>query len=305
MDRLLNHLLYLAGRTFVWVVQLFPLRFVAWTGRMAGLLAFYLDWRHRRVAVGQLDCFLKHTGRKGDSVKMGREHFQRLGENYLSAVKTSGMKAEALEKHIEFRGIDLFEKPVTPDSPDEWKNGWIIAIGHFGNFELYARSLSSLNGRVGAATYRGLNQPGLNRLLHELRASSGVRFFDRRKEVKALRKLMTDGSVVLGLLGDQSAGSGMLLDFLGDKCLCSTAPAIFSQRYHCRLATGICYRTGPAKWVVEFEKEIPTFANGSKRSVEEVTQDVNTAFEKAIYKDPLNWFWVHDRWKRFKKKRKR
>ncbi|MBT7873307.1 MAG: lipid A biosynthesis acyltransferase, partial [Verrucomicrobia bacterium] len=62
---------------------------------------------------------------------------------------------------------------------------------------------------------------------------------------------------------------------------------------------------GPAKWVVEFEKEIPTFSNGSKRSVEEVTADVNTAFEKAIHKDPLNWFWVHDRWKRFKKKRKR
>jgi lauroyl/myristoyl acyltransferase len=56
--------------------------------------------------------------------------------------------------------------------------------------------------------------------------------------------------------------------------------------------------------VVEFEEEIPTLADGSRRAVEEITQDVNAAFEKAIFKDPLNWFWVHDRWKRYKKKRK-
>jgi lauroyl/myristoyl acyltransferase len=156
----------------------------------------------------------------------------------FAAVKTAGMKPEALEKHIEFKGIDLFEKPANSASPAEWKNGWIIAIGHFGNFELYARSLSSLNGRVGAATYRGLNQPGLNRLLQELRASSGVRFFDRRKEVGALRKLMTDGSVVLGLLADQVAGSGIFLDFLGEKCLCSTAPAIFSKALSLSVGNG-------------------------------------------------------------------
>ena len=304
MNRLLNFLLYLTGRTFVGLIQLFPLPWVAWGGRMAGLLAFQVDRRHRRVAIGQLEWFLKHADREGDPIKMAREHFQRLGENYICAVKTAGMKPEALEKHIEFKGIDLFEKPANSASPAEWKNGWIIAIGHFGNFELYARSLSSLNGRVGAATYRGLNQPGLNRLLQELRASSGVRFFDRRKEVGDLRRLMTDGSVVLGLLADQVAGSGIFLDFLGEKCLCSTAPAIFSQRYHCRLATAVCYRTGPAKWVVEFEEEIPTLAEGSRRPVEEITQDVNSAFEKAIFKDPLNWFWVHDRWKRYKKKRK-
>ena len=269
---------------------------------MAGLLAFQVDRRHRRVAIGQLEWFLKQTGREGDPTEMAREHFRRLGENYLSAVKTAGMSAKALEKHIEFKGTELFEKPPTCDTSSDWKNGWIIAIGHFGNFELYARSISSLNGRVGAATYRGLNQPGLNRLLQELRASTGVRFFDRRKEVGSLRKLMTDGSVVLGLLADQVAGSGIFLDFFGEKCLCSTAPAIFSQRYHCRLATGVCYRTGPATWCVEFGKEIPMLENGERRPVEGITKEVNQVFEEAILKDPLNWFWVHDRWKRYKKK---
>ncbi len=42
--------------------------------------------------------------------------------------------------------------------------------------------------------------------------------------------------------------------------------------------------------------------NGERRPVEGITKEVNQVFEEAILKDPLNWFWVHDRWKRYKKK---
>jgi KDO2-lipid IV(A) lauroyltransferase len=31
--------------------------------------------------------------------------------------------------------------------------------------------------------------------------------------------------------------------------------------------------------------------------------DVNAAFERAVRRDPANWFWVHDRW-RFAKQRR-
>jgi len=33
--------------------------------------------------------------------------------------------------------------------------------------------------------------------------------------------------------------------------------------------------------------------------------EINDVFEQAIHRDPLNWFWVHDRWKAFKKKKRR
>ncbi|MDG1891246.1 MAG: lysophospholipid acyltransferase family protein [Verrucomicrobiota bacterium] len=304
MKDYLDTLLYMLGRCVVFLIQLFPLGWVAALGRLAGFLAFYLDRRHRRVAIGQLRWFLGKTARKGDPVSMARTHYRHLGENYLCAIKTAGMSDKDLERSTEFTGMNLFSKAPTRDTPPGWKNGWIIAIGHFGNFELYARSLGGLNGRVGAATYRGLNQPGLDRLLQELRARSGVQFFDRRKHVAALRRLMGKGSVVLGLLADQATGSGIAIDFLGERCTCSTAPAVLSHRYQCRVATAICHRTGPASWRVEFGSEIPTMFRGQRRSVEDLTRDINHVFEKAVLAEPLNWFWVHDRWKRYRKKRK-
>ena len=303
---MMQWLLYALGRSLVLVIQLFPLTWVAAFGRMAGRLAFLVDKRHRRVATGQLEWYLKQNRIKGDPESMAREHYQRLGENYASAIKTAGMSWSSLQKYLEFEGLNMLQSTPGEGTDPDWNHNWVIAIGHFGNFELYARCMSQLEGFTGATTYRGLNQPGLDRLLHELRARSGVLFFDRRKQFGKLRQIMNEGSVVLGLLADQVAGSGVPMEFLGDECLCSTAPAVFAQRYHSRLAMAICYRIGPAKWKVIFDQEIPTFSMGERRSVESITKDINHAFEAAIHRDPLNWFWVHDRWKRYRKlKRKK
>ena len=34
-------------------------------------------------------------------------------------------------------------------------------------------------------------------------------------------------------------------------------------------------------------------------------RDVNAEFEKAIRRDPANWFWVHRRWKPVEKRREK
>ena len=47
-----------------------------------------------------------------------------------------------------------------------------MAIGHFGNFELYARFGDVNQAYQCATTYRGLRQPSLNQLLQSLRHPS-------------------------------------------------------------------------------------------------------------------------------------
>jgi KDO2-lipid IV(A) lauroyltransferase len=63
------------------------------------------------------------------------------------------------------------------------------------------------------------------------------------------------------------------------------------------LHPAICYRVDLARWRIEIGPEIPTRNDGSSRSTEEITRDINRAYEAAIRHDPANWFWVHNRWK--------
>jgi lauroyl/myristoyl acyltransferase len=287
-------LLYIPVLALVKLLQALPLRLVARIGRAGGGLAYYLDARHRRVAIRNLEMCLGKECSREDLRAIAKENFRRLGENYASAVKTAAMTAEQLKPHLEFVTTDkLYPEPFGNEAPRR-----VVAIGHFGNFELYARFGQYIPGVKCATTYRALRQPSLNRLMQSMREKSGILLFERRTEAEALKAAMQTPGILLGLLLDQHAGTGgVIVPFFGKDCSTSAAAAVFALRYDCPLHTGICYRVGLARWRIEAGEEIPTRINGQARNVADITRDINRAFEAAVRRDPANWFWVHNRWK--------
>lgn len=287
-------LLYCIARMLLAFVQRLPLVWAARLGRAAGALAYRLDARHRGVALRNLTMCFAQEKSQAEICAFARENFRRIGENFVCAVRTAAMSFEELRPHVEFVGNNRIISPPPGGQPQSV----VAAIGHFGNFELYARFHQFAPDYTCAATYRALRQPSLNRLLQSLREQSGCLFFERRFDAGPLKAFMNQRGVMLGLLADQSAGShGLRMPFLGHDCSTSAAPAIFALRYNCALCVGLCYRVGLARWRIEASEEIPTHVNGQARSVEAIMRDVNHVFEAAVRQDPANWFWVHNRWK--------
>ena len=284
--------IYYLARGLVALVQALPLRAVARLGRCLGGLIYWLDARHRRVALRNLTrCFSREKSPR-EIRALARENFRRIGENFACAVKTASMSLAELAPHVQFVAPHLAPTPGHPTRP------MVAAIGHFGNFELYARFGEFAPAYQCATTYRGLRQPALNRLFQALRERSGCHYFDRRSDADALKTFMHQPGVLLGLLADQAGGDkSPSLPFLGVDCATSVAPALFALRYGCGLLPGICYRIGLARWRIETGDEIPTHQAGAPRPPEDIMRDVNRAFEAAVRRDPANWFWVHDRWK--------
>jgi KDO2-lipid IV(A) lauroyltransferase len=286
--------LYFTARSLIALLQALPLLWVARLGRIGGALAYWLDARHRRRAISNLTmCFGRE--KSADEIRaLARENFRRIGENYACAIKTAAMTLEQLRPHVEFVAPPDIVSPPAGKAPQSI----VAAIGHFGNFELYARFGQFAPAFKSATTYRGLKEASLNRLLQSLRERSGCLFFERRSDAPLLRAFMNQPGVILGLLSDQHAGNGGLrLPFLGHDCSTSAAPAVFALRYHCALYTGICYRLGLGRWRIESGGEIQTHQDGVARSTEAIMTDVNRSFEAAVHRDPANWFWVHNRWK--------
>jgi KDO2-lipid IV(A) lauroyltransferase len=258
-----------------------------------GALAFWMDARHRRVALKNLTMCFGHEKSPDEIRAIAKENFRRIGENYCSAVKTAAMTPWQMLPHFDL----ILAGSILPHEADAGPQSRIVAIGHFGNFELYARFGQFVPIFKCAATYRALNQPALNRVMMELRESEDCRFFERRKDGAALKAAMNGTGLLLGLLADQSS-KGVRIPFLGHDCGTTTAPAVFALRYKCPLHTAICYRTSLANWRIEVGGEIPTRKDGVARSTEDIMRDVNHAFEAAVRRDPANWFWVHRRWKK-------
>jgi lauroyl/myristoyl acyltransferase len=287
-------LLYMLARALVALLQALPLKTVARLGRAGGAVAYWIDGRHRRVALSNVRLCFGAEKSPRQVRELVRENFRRIGESYACAIKTAGMTLEELRPHVEFTGDSAIISPPPGQTPGRI----VVAIGHFGNFELYARFGQFCSAFQCATTYRGLRQPSLSRLMQSLRERSGCLFFERRTDAAALKAAMNRPGILLGLLADQHAGkAGLRIPFLGRDCSTSAAPAVLALRYGCALHTGVCYRTGLAQWRIEAGPAIATHENGSPRSSDAIMRDVNRAFETAVRRDPANWFWVHNRWK--------
>lgn len=293
MFSLMNTLLYWLGRAVIAFIQALPLTFVAHVGRGFGALAWLLAAKHRRLAVDNLTQAFHAEKSAAEIRAIAKESFLRIGENMISAIKTAAMNFEQLRPHLE-----IGEKnPLPEKKAGEPLPNFVFAIGHFGNFELYARLQSLRPDYQTATTYRALKQPALNRLMQEIRNRSGCLYFERRFEGTEMRAAMNRGGVILGLLGDQSS-RGLHAPFFGRDCHTGLAPAVLALRYECELYTAFCFRTGLAKWRLELGEKISTHENGHPRSSADIMREANLSYEKAIRRDPANWFcWVHRRWK--------
>jgi lauroyl/myristoyl acyltransferase len=290
----MDALVYYLALGVVRLLQGLPLVLVAWIGRRLGGLAYFLDRRHRRVALENLTFAFKDEKTAPELRALAREHFRRLGENYASGIKTASMKPAALARHVQYVGT----RRLLPASEYDAPVSRMFAIGHFGNFELYAWAGHFIPGYKSVTTYRALPQPRLDRLLRSLRQQSGCQVFERRTEREAFTKMLGQQGLIVGLLSDQHAGrTGVWLPLFGRECSTNPAPALLAQRYKMPLHTAICFRTGLGRWRIETGDEIPTHLEGQRRPVADVMRDVNQALERAIRRDPANWFWVHRRWK--------
>ena len=289
-------LLYLLARLVIGILQALPVTWSVWIGRQLGGLVHLLDRRHQRVARKNLAASFPEWS--ADQVrKAASENFRRIGENFSGAIALSARDSDQLADYLTLEGLEnLGAGPPGQLLPD----GGVFAIGHFGNFELYARLTHFVPGIIGVTTYRGLRPESINRLMQHLRKKSGCLYFERRNQGDELKATLQKRRVFLGLLADQHAGNrGLPLKFFGRLCSTSAAPAVFALRYHRPLHPVICYRTGLARWRMEVGPEIATRSGGRNRSSAEIMQEVNDYFEMAVRRDPPNWFWVHNRWKPF------
>ena len=290
----MDTILFYIARTAIALIQALPIRWVARLGRCGGAVAFWVDARHRRVALANLTRCYSGEKTPAEIKSIAKENFRRLGEVYCCSVKSAAMNDAEIKTIFAVTGAEKI--PAT--EPDGRLVNRAFTGGHFGNFELFTRISAFIPGYRCLATYRGINPPKLDRLVFKMRTVSGNLLFDRRTGADELKTAMARGGMLLTLAIDQADRSnGIEIPFMGYYAWTTRAPVVLAQRYKCVIFTPICYRVGLAKWVLEIGEPIRMEENGKRRGVEDIMRDINANLEAGVRRDPANWFWVHNRWK--------
>tara|TARA_Y100001970_G_scaffold132569_1_gene163585 strand:- start:6461 stop:7321 length:861 start_codon:yes stop_codon:yes gene_type:complete len=194
-----------------------------------------------------------------------------------------------LSKYIEIDGeynLDQIKKKKKPV---------VFISGHFSNFELMAMQIEK-SGISLAAIYRPLNNIFLNKTMEHIRTNyicknqikkgrSGTR--------QILENLKKGNSIALMI--DQRVTQGIKINFFGDLASTTTIPAQIIKKYKCDLVP--IYIERYQKYHFKMYVSQPISINSNK-SQKEISEHLNKILEKMILRNPDQWIWTHDRWKK-------
>ena len=194
-----------------------------------------------------------------------------------------------LSNYIEIEGIDNLEKIKLKNKPV------VFISGHFNNFELMAMQIEKSEINL-AAIYRPLNNIFLNKDMEYIRKNYICRGQIKKGRTgtrQILENLKKGNSIALMI--DQRVTEGIKINFFGDLASTTTIPAQIIKKYKCDLVPIYIERT--KKHYFKMYVSQPIVIN-SEKSNEEISKHLNKILEKMILKNPDQWIWTHDRWRK-------
>lgn len=283
---------YVVARAVTTVVDLIPLRAAVWLAARGGELAWLAAVRRRRIARENiLRSGIAATDAAAD--RIARASFRNFAIMLVEAMKSGPiLKAERWKNHLRFALSPEILRAIT-----EPKMGVILAVGHFGNFELGGQLLS-INKPV-AGIMRSLSNPYTDRMVKRRFPLAQFHFVPKNDADYARFVRLLDDGEILAVMIDQHGGErGMPVDFLGRPASTHTGIALLSLITRKPVYFGYCRRIGMMQF--EFCATGPFQANPTgdrRRDVRVILEWLNGELEKAIRSDPTQYMWGHRRWR--------
>jgi len=180
------------------------------------------------------------------------------------------------------------------------KNGGIIVSGHIGNWEVGPKALMARGIKINIL-YRPLNNPYVEHLTSNLRQKYGVKLIAKgNKGNKQIIQAIKNNEYVI-ILADQKITQGQPIKFFHDYANTSTFIAKIAMKYDVPIIMASVIRKKNSKFDITVNKPLyyKNLAEEKKDfNIIKFSAIINKTLEKWISKNPAQWFWVHDRWKK-------
>ena len=194
-----------------------------------------------------------------------------------------------LAKFIEIDGFNNLEQIKKNNNPV------VFISGHFSNFELMAMQIEK-SGINLAAIYRPLNNIFLNKKMEFIRKNYICRnqIKKGRSGTRQILSNLKEGCSI-ALMIDQRVTEGIKINFFGHLASTTTIPAQIIKKYKCDVVP--IYIERRRKHFFKMYVSQPIAIN-SEKSQEDISIHLNKILEKMITKNPEQWIWTHNRWKK-------
>ena len=293
MDRL-----YLAGfYTLKFLIFIMPCS-------LQNMLAKFLAFAYRKlgkkrfhVVMTNLDLAFGETKTKEEKLEIAKKCYYNfakyLGINFILNQNTT--KQKILEQVVcknEHFLLDAIKsgKPI------------IVTTAHFGQWEIFSLAMAARFSAV-SVLGRRLDSGVMDKILRANRSQFDVELIDKDGGAKDILKALKARRLV-GILVDQNTApqDGIKVRFFGKDVLHTPAASVLAQKTDALIINAFIYQKDENLNEICFEEPIDISTFDKEEAVQKVTQMQCSACEEMVRARPEEYFWFHQRFKRFYEK---
>jgi len=277
---------------------LVPLRVLPWNaagrlGSLYGLAAWAVMRTERRAGLVNLRRAFGPSMSRAEAGRAVRAVFASLGRSLAEGIRFSALPGRA---DGSWRALYDAEDPALEARILADPRPKVFVTGHLGSWEVAMQMLDlALEGR-GAAVARSVDNPFLDALLRRVRRGDGALIEKRGAIVPALAALRSGTSVAV-LLDENGGRSGPFPLFFGRPASTRKTAALLSARTGAPIVVGAAVRRGGRFLFRLAFFEPPGNGVPTPSDVLETTERIVRVWEAWVREDPLQWRWIHWRWK--------
>ena len=290
MDRL-----YLAGfYTLKFLIFIMP---SSLQNLLAKFLAFaFMKLKKKRfhIVMTNLDLAFGETKTKGEKLEIAKKCYYNfakyLGINFILNQNTTKQK---ILKQVVFKNEHFLLDAIRSGRPI------IVTTAHFGQWEIFPLAVAARFG-ASSALGRKLDSSVMDKILRANRAQFDVELIDKNGGAKDILKALKARRIV-GILVDQNTApkDGIKVKFFGKDVLHTPAASVLAQKTNALIINAFIYQKGENLNEICFEEPIDISTFDKEDAVQKATQMQCSACEEMVRARPEEYFWFHQRFKRF------
>jgi KDO2-lipid IV(A) lauroyltransferase len=262
---------------------------------------FGLDVKHRKIALQNLHLAFSEEKSEEEMLSIARKNFQNLGMMAIEFFQIPKMDMETYQKKVTVEGLDKALKVL------EEKKGALLLLGHFGNWELMAPMARVIKKPILAIAKPIKKNPRLDRWIIRTRNEIGLEIIPPVNATQKVVQGLFENKIV-GILFDQRGkrSKGVWADFFGRKVPTTAGLAVMAIKSGAPVLPVFMVREGFWKHRLIIRDPLEIIHTGVfRQDVEANTQLFNQVLESIIRQYPEQWLWIHRRWERQERSRRR
>ncbi|WP_103604326.1 lipid A biosynthesis lauroyl acyltransferase [Campylobacter concisus] len=293
MDRL-----YLAGfYTLKFFIFLLP---SSLRDLLAKFLAFsYMKLNKKRfhVVMTNLNLAFGESKTKEEKLEIAKKCYYNfakyLGINFILNQNTT--KQKILEQVV-FKNEHFLLDAMKSGRPI------IVTTAHFGQWEIFGLAVAAYFG-PSSVLGRRLDSSVMDKILRANRSQFDVELIDKDGGAKDILKALKARRIV-GILVDQNTApkDGIKVKFFGKDVLHTPAASVLAQKTNALIINAFIYQKEKNLNEICFEEPIDISTFDKEEAVQKATQMQCSACEEMVRAKPEEYFWFHQRFKRFYEK---